>query len=248
MVEHAPVNEAPDQKYSPSARLRALGVHILTACGAALAFLAMLAAVRGAWAAMFCWLAVALVVDAIDGALARRFKVSELAPRWSGETLDLVVDFVTYVFVPAYAIAAAGLLPDMLAVPLGILIVTTSALYFADRQMKTEDNGFRGFPAVWNAIAFYLFLLWPNPWIGAAVIVALAVLTFSPVHFIHPFRVVRLRALSIAMLALWTVLGLIALARDLAPGPWVTAGLCVIALYFLAAGMAVRLVLRFRSS
>src|SRR5262249_1949465 len=230
-----------DQKYPNSARLRAFSVHILTACGAALALLAMIAAVRGAWVIMFCWLAVALVVDAIDGALARRFKVTLFAPRWSGETLDLVVDFVTYVFVPAYAIATAGLLPDMLAIPLGILIVTTSALYFGDREMKTEDNGFRGFPAVWNAIAFYLFLLRPNPWIGAAVVVVLAVLTFAPVRFIHPFRVVRLRALSIAMLALWSVLGLIALARDLAPGPWVTAGVCVIALRFLAAGVAMHM-------
>jgi len=235
------VSDSSDPKYPNSARLRAFSVHILTACGAALALLAMLAAVRGAWVVMFCWLAVALVVDAIDGALARRFKVTELAPRWSGETLDLVVDFVTYVFVPAYAIATAGLLPDMLAIPLGILIVTTSALYFADRDMKTEDNGFRGFPAVWNAIAFYLFLLRPNPWIGAAVVVALAVLTFAPVRFIHPFRLARLRPFSIAMLALWTVLGLIALARDLAPGPWITAGLCVIALYFLSAGITMRL-------
>ena len=190
---------------------------------------------------MFCWLSVALIVDAIDGALARRFKVAELAPRWSGDALDLVVDFVTYVFVPAYAIATAGLLPDALAIPLGIVIVMTSALYFADRRMKTEDNGFRGFPALWNAIAFYLFLLRPNPWIAAAVIVTFAVLTFVPIRFVHPFRVARLRVLSIIVLAMWTALGLVALARDLAPGPWVTAGLCVTALYFLVAGAAVRL-------
>jgi phosphatidylcholine synthase len=240
--------DQPDSLAGSLRRAAAFSVHVFTALGAGVALLALLEAVREHWAAMFVWLGVALMIDGVDGPVARRLDVARLQPNWSGDVLDLVVDFVTYVFVPAYAIAAAGLLPDMLAVPLGILIVTTSALYFADRQMKTEDNGFRGFPAVWNAIAFYLFLLRPNPWIGAAVIVALAVLTFAPVHFIHPFRVVRLRALSIAMLALWTVLGLIALARDLAPGPWVTAGLCVIALYFLAAGMAVRLVPRFRSS
>jgi phosphatidylcholine synthase len=223
------------------ARLRAFGVHILTACGAALGLLAMLAAVRGAWTLMFCWLSAALVVDAIDGALARRFKTAELAPRWSGDVLDLVVDFVTYVFVPAYAIAAGALTPDGLALPLGIAIVMTSALYFADRRMKTEDNAFLGFPAVWNAIAFYLFLLRPNPWIAAALIVTFAVLTFLPIRFIHPFRVARLRILTIIVLGLWTALGLIALARDLAPGPWVTAGLCVTALYFMLAGAAQRL-------
>jgi phosphatidylcholine synthase len=223
------------------ARVRAFGVHVLTACGAALGLLAMIAAVRGDWVLMFCWLSVALVVDAIDGALARRFKTAELAPRWSGDTLDLVVDFVTYVFVPAYAIAAAGLVPAALAAPLGIVIVMSSALYFADRRMKTEDNAFLGFPAVWNVIAFYLFLLRPNPWVATVVIVSLAVLTFLPIRFIHPFRVARLRILSIIMLALWTALGLVALVRDLAPGPWVTAGLCVTALYFMLAGAAVHL-------
>ena len=223
------------------ARIRAFGVHVLTACGAALGLLAMIAAVQGAWVVMFCWLSVALVVDAIDGALARRFKVAELAPRWSGDALDLVVDFVTYVFVPAYAIAMGGLLPDALAIPLGIVIVVTSALYFADRRMKTEDHGFRGFPALWNAIAFYLFLLRPHPWVAAAAIVTFAVLTFAPIRFVHPFRVARLRALSIIVLAIWTGLGLVALARELAPGPWVTAGLCVTALYFLLAGAAFRL-------
>jgi phosphatidylcholine synthase len=226
------------------ARVRAFGVHVLTACGAALGLLAMIAAVRGDWVLMFCWLSVALVVDAIDGALARRFKTAELAPRWSGDTLDLVVDFITYVFVPAYAIAAAGLVPAALAAPLGIVIVMSSALYFADRRMKTEDNAFLGFPAVWNVLAFYLFLLRPNPWVATAVIVSLAVMTFLPIRFIHPFRVARLRILSIIVLALWTALGLLALARDLAPGPWVTAGLCVTGLYFMLAGAAVHLMNR----
>ena len=79
-------------------------IHILTASGAALAFLALLAAVDGAWPAMFLWLGIALIVDAIDGPLARRFQIASTLPRWSGDTLDLVVDFVTYVFVPAFAV------------------------------------------------------------------------------------------------------------------------------------------------
>ena len=117
---------------------------------------------------MFLCLGVALIVDGIDGTMARRVRVAELLPRWSGDVLDLVVDFVTYVFVPAYAIAAGGLLPDLLALPAGIVIVVTGALYFADREMKTADNYFRGFPALWNVVAFYLFLLRPPPWLAAA--------------------------------------------------------------------------------
>ena len=92
------------------------------------------------------------------------------APRWSGDTLDFVVDFATYVFVPAYAIVAGGLLPAPAAIPAGVLIVVTSALYFADRDMKMADNCFRGFPALWNAAAFYLFLVRPDPWISLAAV------------------------------------------------------------------------------
>ena len=98
-------------------RALAFSVHVLTACGAALALLALLAAARGDWPLMFLWLGVALVVDAIDGPLARAANVSAVWPNWSGDTLDLVVDYTTYVFVPAYAVAAGSLMPDALALP-----------------------------------------------------------------------------------------------------------------------------------
>jgi phosphatidylcholine synthase len=196
----------------------AFGVHIFTATGAALGLLALLAAGKADWPLMFVLLGVALVVDGVDGALARRLEVAERLPRWSGETLDLVVDFVTYVLVPAYALVVGGLLPQGVAVALGIAIVITGALYFADRRMKTTDNYFRGFPGVWNVPAFYLFLLRPDPWIAAATIALLAVLTFVPVPFLHPFRVVRLRALNITLLAVWSVLAFVAVIRDMMPG------------------------------
>src|SRR5262249_17891024 len=121
----------------PLVRPPAFAVPIFTAIGAALALAALVYAVRGQWAAMFFCLGFALIVDGVDGTIARYLKVSEVLPRWSGDVLDLVVDFVTYVFVPAYAIAAGGLLPDLLALPAGMIIVITGAIYFADRQMKT---------------------------------------------------------------------------------------------------------------
>jgi len=90
-------------------RAAAFFVHIFTALGAGIALIALLEAVREHWAAMFAWLGAALVVDALDGPIARRLDVVRVVPNWSGEVLDLVVDFVTYVFVPAYAITASGL-------------------------------------------------------------------------------------------------------------------------------------------
>jgi phosphatidylcholine synthase len=222
-------------------RLRAFAVHIFTATGAALGFLALLAAVRGDWVTMFVWLAVALFVDGIDGTLARAFQTAALLPRWSGDVLDLVVDFVTYVFVPAYAIAASGLMPPWLSLLLGVLIVVSSALYFCDREIKTIDNCFRGFPALWNTIAFYLLLLRPPAWGAGLAIIVLAILTFAPIRFVHPFRVTRLRGLTIAVLALWCALAAVALARDLAPGPVVTTALVACGLYFFVAGLRLRI-------
>jgi phosphatidylcholine synthase len=217
--------------------IRAFAVHVFTACGAALAFLALVLAVGEHWAAMFFCLGLALVVDGADGPLAREFKVAEVLPRWSGETLDLIIDFTTYVFVPAYAIAASGQLPKGLAVPAGIVVVITGALYFADRNMKTPDNYFRGFPGLWNLAAFYLYLLEPPEWASAAMVAALAVLTFLPLKFLHPLRVKRLRALNVALLAAWAMLAFIAVMYNLAPGPFVVWPIVAIALYFFAAGL-----------
>jgi phosphatidylcholine synthase len=218
-------------------RALAFLIHILTACGAVLALLALLAASRADWPLMFVWLGLALMVDAVDGPLARAVNVSERLPRWSGDVLDLVVDFATYVFVPAYAVVVSGLMPGSWSVLAGAAIVLTGALYFADGEMKTEDNFFRGFPAIWNVVAFYLLLLWPPAWVCAAVIAVLVVFTFVPIRFIHPLRVRRLRALNVTLLALGLVLSIVAVGEGLAPSPWVTVALCALGLYLFGFGI-----------
>lgn len=221
----------------PSKRIFAFSVHVLTAAGAAVALFALLAATHGDWPLMFLWLGVALVIDAIDGPLARALNVAEVLPNWAGDTLDLVVDYTTYVFVPAYAVAAGHLMPDSLAIPSAAAIAVTGTLYFANRQMKTSDNFFRGFPAVWNLVAFYLLLLRPAPAVAAGTVALFAVLTFVPIRFIHPFRVRRLRTVTVALLTLWAALALAAVKQGLAPEPWITIGLCVLGGYFLAVGL-----------
>ncbi len=218
-------------------RIRAFTVHIFTATGAALAFLAMILATGGHWAAMFLCLGLALVVDGADGPMARAFDVRKALPRWSGETLDLVVDFTTYVFVPAYAIAASGLLPQLFAIPAGVVVVISGALYFADGEMKTKDHYFRGFPAVWNLAAFYLYLIEPPEWIAAVSVAALAGLSFAPIKFLHPLRVQHWRTFNIALLALWAVLAFIAVVQNLSPGVYITLPLSLIAVYFFSIGL-----------
>lgn len=215
----------------------AFSVHIFTACGAGFALLAMVAAVAQDWTMMFVWLGVALIIDGVDGSFARAVNTAENAPRWSGDVLDLVVDFTTYVFVPTYAVVSAGLMPQLWALAMGFIIVVTAALYFADGNMKSDDNHFVGFPAVWNLIAFYLLLVKPAAWICVVAIAIFAVLTFVPIKFIHPVRVRRLRWLNTAALLAWSALAFLALVQGLDPQPWVTAALCLLAVYFLLAGL-----------
>src|ERR1700680_1473662 len=182
-------NQQESSPVSPATRAAAFSVHIFTALGAGIALIAMLEAVREHWVAMFAWLGVSLVIDGVDGPIARRLDVARVQPNWSGEVLDLVVDFVTYVFVPAYAIAASGLLLPLAAPLLGVGIAVTSALYFADRRMKAADNHFRGFPALWNAAAFYLFLLHLPPALSSLAVAVLIASTFAPFQVVHPIRV-----------------------------------------------------------
>ncbi|MGY3615309.1 phosphatidylcholine synthase [Bradyrhizobium sp. USDA 10063] len=228
-------------------RMAAFSVHIFTAMGAGVALLALMEAVREHWANMFGWLGVALVIDAIDGPIARKLDVVRLQPNWSGEVLDLVVDFVTYVFVPAYAITASHLLLPLAAPILGIGIVISSALYFADRRMKAADNHFRGFPGLWNAVAFYLFLLHlPPVWSSLAVAILIA-LTFAPFHVLHPVRVARLRWLTLWLMAAGAVLALYTLACDFDVGAPVVVALCAIAAYVVGSDAVIRLMRSLRT-
>jgi phosphatidylcholine synthase len=228
-------------------RAAALAVHIFTAMGAGIALLAMLEAVREHWANMFGWLGVALIIDAIDGPLARKLDVERLQPNWSGEVLDLVVDYVTYVFVPAYAITASGLLLPLAAPILGIGIMVSGALYFADKRMKASDNHFRGFPALWNAAAFYLFLLHLPPALSSLGIAVLIALTFAPFHVLHPIRVVRLRWLTLWLMAIGAVLAIYTLISDFNVGAPIVAGLCAIGAYVIGSDAVIRQIKSFRA-
>ena len=142
-------------------RLSAAAIHFLTATGAALALLALIAASRGDWQLMFIWLGVALIVDTIDGPLARHVGVTRVLPRWSGKRLDLIVDFLTYAAVPAFALSQADLLPEAYRLPAGIAVIMSSLFHMADQDSKTKDGYFVGFPAIWNVVCLYLFAFMP---------------------------------------------------------------------------------------
>jgi phosphatidylcholine synthase len=216
---------------------KAFGVHLFTATGAVFSMLAMLAAVQSQWSLMFLWLVVAFVVDGIDGPLARRYHVKTAAPQIDGVLLDLIIDYLTYVFIPAYALFASGLLPGWTGWVVIIVITFASALYFADTRMKTKDNSFAGFPACWNMVAVVIFALEPGYWITLALVVALAATMFTNLKFIHPVRTDRWRAVSLPVALVWTALAGWAAWQDFHAGPVANTLLVVASVYLLGAGV-----------
>lgn len=222
---------------SAERRLAAIAVHALTASGVVWAFLALVAAAQGNWEAMFIWLGVALFVDGIDGPLARKVRITDVLPEWNGEILDLVVDYLTYVFIPAYAAMAAGLFPDELGVLGAAIICLTSAGFFAKRDQKSADNYFVGFPAVWNLVLFYWMVFDVTPEGVLATTIAFGILTFLPVHFVHPMRVVRFRRISLCVVGVATALAILAIVQDLAPADWIKAGLALALVYLFGVSL-----------
>jgi phosphatidylcholine synthase len=202
-------------------RVGAAAVHLLTASGAAFALLALVAASHSDWQWMFIWLGVALLIDTIDGPLARRAEVARVLPRWSGERLDQIVDFLTYVAVPAFALSQADLLPEPCRLPAGVAVIVSSLFHMADQDSKTKDGYFVGFPAIWNVVCLYLFAFMPPPAVSLAIVAFFVVLTFVPILCVHPFRVAELRGFSIIVTGLWAVAAIGAIANPFPSPLWV---------------------------
>jgi phosphatidylcholine synthase len=221
-----------------SLQFRAYAVHLLTASGAVFAMLAMLAAVDSKWSLMFLWLVVAFLVDGIDGPLARRYDVKTNAPIYDGVLLDLIIDYLTYVFIPAYALFKSGLLPGWTGWTAIIVITFTSGLYFADTRMKTKDYSFSGFPACWNMVVLVLFALAPNFYISLAIVVLLAATMFARLKFIHPVRTDRWRMITLPTALAWVGFAGWAAWVDFHPESWAHWGLVVTSLYLALAGIA----------
>jgi len=218
-------------------RITALFVHLFTASGAVFAMLSMLAAANHQWSLMFLWLVVAFAVDGIDGPLARRFDVKTYAPRFDGVLLDLIIDYLTYVFIPAFALFESGLLPGWTGWVTIIIITFASAMYFCDGNMKTKDNSFHGFPGCWNMVALVMFAIQPNFWIILALVSTLALAMFLPLKFVHPVRTERWRLVSLPVTLLWIVFAGWSAWVDFSANPVILWGLTLTSLYLISAGL-----------
>ena len=179
-------------------------MHGFTASGAVLGFLAIFSFFNNDFVGAFLWLGLALLIDGIDGSLARKIGVLEKTPNIDGSTLDNVIDYLNYVIIPALMIYWFQMVPNGWEIILPAGMFAVSLYTFANMNMKTNDYYFSGFPAVWNIVVLYFYILNTHPIINVIIILLLFVFTFIPIKFVHPLRVKKIRNLTIFCTVLWS--------------------------------------------
>ena len=185
-------------------KIAAWAVHGFTASGAVLGFLAIISIFNNDLVGAFLWLGLALLIDGIDGALARKIGVLDKTPNIDGSTLDNVIDYLNYVIIPALMIYWFQMVPNGWEIILPAGMFAVSLYTFANMNMKTNDYYFSGFPAVWNIVVLYFYILNTHPIINVIIILLLFIFTFIPIKFVHPLRVKKIRNLTIFCTVLWS--------------------------------------------
>ena len=191
----------------------AWGVHLLTATGAAAGLISLIAISHHRWVPAFAWMGVAIAIDSVDGTWARLCGVKSVLPQFDGTLLDNIVDYFTYVIVPAYFLYEGEIVPARCGLLAAIAITVASGYQFCQADAKTDDHCFKGFPSYWNVVVFYLFMLLLPKWLNLVIALALAVAVFVPMKYLYPSRTQTLRPLTLALTTLWGILVVLVLAR-----------------------------------
>ena len=196
-------NETLATGYSRRHVRNAWAVHALTASGVIVGYIGLNSVIGGHARAAILWLIGALVLDGIDGPIARKLDVRSRIPTLNGNSLDLIIDYFTCTIVPVAFLYRFDIMPDDTVVPTGFAILFVSALWMARTDQETPDGWFNGFPAEWNMIIPTLFLIRADPWVNLAVCVIFIGLTLSRVQFAHPVSVRRHRPISLTFMLAW---------------------------------------------
>lgn len=205
----------PPEAADPWVRFLAWCVHFYTALGLVIAALVAVLLVRGgadAFRACFGLMVAATFIDATDGTLARRIRIKTVLPHFDGRRLDDLTDYLTYTFLPLLLIWRAGILPPGTDAWL-LLPLLASAYGFSQGDAKTDDGYFRGFPSLWNVVAFYLYVLQLQSQLALGIIIVLSLLTFVPSVYLYPSQPGRLNALSNVLGVIWTCVLILILIR-----------------------------------
>jgi len=213
-------------------RIWAWLVHTYTATGAFLAFIGAWAVVHGndqlALGSMF----VATIVDATDGALARRARVKDVLPEVDGARIDDIVDYLTFVFLPMLLLEASGGLYQSAALPVIAVVLLSSMYGFVAADAKSSDHFFTGFPSYWNIVVLYLMLFHVSPTYNAIVLLALSALVFVRVGYVYPSRTPTLSTLTLVLASAWSLLVGAIIWLWPAPPYWMTIGSLVFPVYY----------------
>lgn len=176
----------------------AIGVHFFTSLGIVTGFLALLAIRDHDWQMAMGWLLVGLIIDGVDGTFARIFRVKEVWPNFDGKSIDYVIDFANYAFIPAYFFYEAQLVPASVLMLSTVAILLVSAVYYGKTGMVSDDYHFMGFPVLWNMVVFYLFFVLKLPgWVNAVLVLILCILHFVPIKYVYPSRSINFKWLNI---------------------------------------------------
>ena len=180
-------------------------VHIFTALGVVFGFLALLATVDGKIPEAFLWLAAALFVDGVDGTLARAVNVNQNTPEIDGAILDNIIDYLNYVVVPVFIFYSLGMAPEPYLLLSCIAILLVSCFTFTNTNIKTDDFYFSGFPAIWNIVVLYFYILESSEFTNFIFVILFCILTFIPFKYVHPFRVVEFRKITLMITSIWMI-------------------------------------------
>ena len=180
-------------------------VHIFTALGVVCGFLALLATIDGKIPEAFLWLAVALFIDGVDGTLARAVNVKQNTPEIDGAILDNIIDYLNYVVVPVFIFYSLGMAPERYLLLSCVAILLVSCFTFTNTNIKTDDFYFSGFPAIWNIVVLYFYILESSEFTNFIFVILFCVLTFIPFKYVHPFRVVEFRKITLMITCIWMI-------------------------------------------
>jgi phosphatidylcholine synthase len=221
--------------WSPTKRqkLLAWGVHLFTASGAIWGLLTVLSITNENWILTFAWMGLAIFIDSFDGLLARRVRVKEVLPEFDGALLDNIIDFLNYVFVPAFFLSQTNMLPAPVSLLGAAMILLASAYQFCQNDAKTDDHYFKGFPSYWNIMVFYMFILSLNGWINLAIVVLLSALVFVPIKYIYPTRTTLHQGLTLTLTAIWGIVNIIIVLTYPSYSPWLVWISLLFAIYYI---------------
>lgn len=217
---------------TPVQKARAWSVHVLTASGAVFGLLTLIAADQDNWKLVWVFVVLNMVIDGIDGTLARRWHVKTHAPQVDGALLDNIVDYFNYVLVPAYLLYEMDALHETLLIVVMAAMALSSGYQFAQLDAKTTDNYFKGFPSYWNVVVFYIFMYETSEMVNFLWLSLFAVLVFVPIKYVYPSRTATFQALTVALTAVSVILLLLIVVLFPEHPMWMVHGTMAYVVYY----------------